>query len=138
MLSYTNLQSRSVVLNWHVMNDRFSHFIIYYRRVNHLDEMIENDDYQQILVHSQAANYRFTFRIDDLIPFTKYEFRIKGFIGIPPSIHSDSILIETLETLPDKIDNLHGYRWNETTVMIHWTPPNATNGPNFVRELLLE
>ncbi len=72
----------------------------------------------------------------DLIPFTKYEFQIKGFIGITPSIYSNSIIIETLETIPDKIDNLHGYRWNETSVVIHWTPPNATNGPNFVREQL--
>jgi hypothetical protein len=152
ILSYTDLQSRSVVLNWDVLNDRFSHFIVYYRRVNHFDEMLDIEDYKQLLVHSQSIDYRFTFRVReeisdnqlilfglfkmiDLIPFTKYEFRIQGFIGIIPSIYSNSIAIETLEAIPDKIDNLHGYRWNETSVFIHWTPPNATNGPNFVREI---
>jgi hypothetical protein len=69
----------------------------------------------------------------DLIPYTKYEFRLKGFIGATPSAYSNSIIIKTLETVPDKIDNLHGYVWNETAVVVHWTPPNSTNGPNFVR-----
>jgi hypothetical protein len=73
----------------------------------------------------------------DLIPFTKYEFRLKGFIGSTPSFYSNPIFIETLETIPDKIENLHGYIWNETSVFIHWTPPNSTNGPNFVSLYLL-
>jgi hypothetical protein len=69
----------------------------------------------------------------DLIPYTKYQFRLKGFIGATPSAYSNSVIIKTLETVPDKIDNLHGYVWNKTSVVVHWTPPNSTNGPNFVR-----
>jgi len=71
----------------------------------------------------------------DLIPFTKYEFRVKAFIGAAPSNYSNSIIIKTLETVPQKIEHLHGYVWNETSVVIYWSPPNATNGPNFVREI---
>jgi hypothetical protein len=73
----------------------------------------------------------------DLIPYTKYEFRLKGFIGATPSAYSDSVIVKTLETVPDKIDNLHGYVWNDTSVVVHWTPPNSTNGPNFVRKILI-
>lgn len=71
----------------------------------------------------------------DLIPYTKYEFRLKGFIGATPSAYSDAIILKTLETVPEKIDNLHGYVWNSTSVVVHWTPPNSTNGPHFVRSL---
>jgi hypothetical protein len=60
---------------------------------------------------------------------------LKGFIGSTPSMYSNPIFIETLETIPDKIENLHGYVWNETSVVIHWTPTNSANGPNFVREI---
>lgn len=69
-----------------------------------------------------------------MIPYAKYEFRLKGFIGATPSAYSNSIIVKTLETIPDKIDNLHGYIWNETSMVVHWTPPNATNGPNFVSD----
>jgi hypothetical protein len=69
----------------------------------------------------------------NLIPFTKYEFRLQGFVRA--TIYSNSIFIETLETVPEKIENLHGYIWNETSVVIHWTSPNSTNGPHFVRAI---
>ena len=68
----------------------------------------------------------------DLTPYAKYEFRLKGFIGATPSAYSNSVIVKTVETVPDKVENLHGYVWNETAVMVHWTPPNSTNGPNFV------
>ena len=52
-----------MLLHWHVLNDRLSHFIVYYRRVNHFDELIEIEDYQQLLVHSKSLDYRFTVRV---------------------------------------------------------------------------
>ena len=70
----------------------------------------------------------------DLRPYSNYEFLLKGFIGATPSADSNRVIVRTLETVPDKIEHLHGYAWNETTVFVHWTPPNATNGPNFVRK----
>jgi hypothetical protein len=73
--------------------------------------------------------------VNDLIPYTKYEFRLKGFTGAISSNYSNSVIIKTSETIPEKIENLHGYVWNETAVVVHWSPPNSTNGPNFVREL---
>jgi hypothetical protein len=69
----------------------------------------------------------------NLIPFTRYEFRLQSCIGA--TIYSNPIFIETLETVPEKIENLHGYIWNETSVVIHWTSPNSTNGPHFVRAI---
>lgn len=72
----------------------------------------------------------------DLVPYTNYEFRLKGFIGATPSAYSNSVIVKTLETIPGKIENLHGYVWNDTAVIVHWTPPNSTNGPNFVRNCL--
>lgn len=66
------------------------------------------------------------------MPFTNYEFRLQGFIGNTPSDYSNSVLIKTLDTLPEKVENIHGYVWNATSVVVHWTPPNSTNGPNFV------
>lgn len=60
---------------------------------------------------------------------------MKGFINATPTNYSNPIFTETLETIPDKIENLHGYAWNKTSVVIHWTPPNSTNGPNFVRKI---
>lgn len=76
----------------------------------------------------------FIIKVNNLIPYTKYEFRLKAFINTTPTSYSNSIFIQTLETIPDKIENLHGYIWNKTSVFIHWTPPNSTNGPNFVRK----
>ena len=70
----------------------------------------------------------------DLIPFTKYKFLLQGFIGATPSDYSNSVIVTTLDTIPEKIENVHGYILNETSVVIHWTPPNSTNGPNFVRD----
>jgi hypothetical protein len=70
----------------------------------------------------------------DLVPYSTYEFLLKGFIGATPSAYSNAIVVRTLETVPEKIERVHGYVWNETTVVVHWTPPNSTNGPNFVRE----
>ena len=69
----------------------------------------------------------------DLSPYSRYEFILKGFIGATPSAYSNTIVVRTLESVPEKIENLHGYVWNETSIVVHWTPPNATNGPNFVR-----
>ncbi|CAF3242388.1 unnamed protein product [Rotaria socialis] len=142
LLSYSDIQSHSVLLKWRVSNgryDRFNHFIIYYRRLHHSDDSdkeeindtIKVEDYKQVLIDPRTTRYSFTFRVMDLIPYTKYEFRLKGFIGATPSAYSNSIIIKTLETIPDKIDNLHGYVWNETSIVVHWTPPNSTNGPNF-------
>lgn len=70
----------------------------------------------------------------DLIPYTKYEFLLQSFTRGIPSDYSNSITTTTLDTVPQKIENLHGYRWNETSVVVHWIPPNSTNGPNFVRK----
>ncbi|CAF2073756.1 unnamed protein product [Rotaria magnacalcarata] len=142
LLSYSDIQSHSVLLKWRVSNgryDRFNHFIIYYRRLHHFDDSdkeeindtINVEDYKQVLIDPRTTRYSFTFRVMDLIPYTKYEFRLKGFIGATPSAYSNSVFIKTLETIPDKIDNLHGYVWNETSIVVHWTPPNSTNGPNF-------
>ncbi|CAF2512711.1 unnamed protein product [Rotaria sp. Silwood2] len=141
LLSYSDIQSHSVLLRWRVSNgryDRFNHFIIYYRRLHNIDdnnkeenEIINVQDYKQVLIDPRTTRYSFTFRMIDLIPYTKYEFRIKGFIGATPSAYSNSIIIKTLETIPEKIDYLHGYVWNETSIVVHWTPPNSTNGPNF-------
>ncbi|CAF2956287.1 unnamed protein product [Rotaria sp. Silwood2] len=141
LLSYSDIQSHSVLLRWRVSNgryDRFNHFIIYYRRLHNIDdnnkeenEIINVQDYKQVLIDPRTTRYSFTFRMIDLIPYTKYEFRIKGFIGATPSAYSNSIIIKTLETIPEKIDYLHGYVWNETSIVVHWTPLNSTNGPNF-------
>ncbi|CAF0916965.1 unnamed protein product [Rotaria sp. Silwood1] len=141
LLSYSDIQSHSVLLRWRVSNgryDRFNHFIIYYRRLHNFDDnnneendIINVQDYKQLLIDPRTTRYSFTFRMIDLIPYTKYEFRIKGFIGATPSAYSNSVIIKTLETIPEKIDHLHGYVWNETSIVVHWTPPNSTNGPNF-------
>ncbi|CAF2809134.1 unnamed protein product [Rotaria sp. Silwood2] len=141
LLNYSNIKSRSVILSWYVSTerfDRFNYFIIYYRRlhnfdknINEQDEIINNQDYEQVLIDPRTTNYTFTFQMMDLIPFTKYEFRLQGFIGSTPTDYSNSIFIITLDTVPQKVENLHGYVWNETSVVVHWTPPNSTNGPNF-------
>ena len=68
----------------------------------------------------------------DLIPYTTYEFRLRGFTNDGSSNDSNSIIIKTLETIPEKIENLQGYIWNETAIVVYWTPPISTNGPNFV------
>ncbi|CAF1057011.1 unnamed protein product [Adineta ricciae] len=141
LLSATDIQSRSVLLAWKVSNgryDRFNHFIIYYRRLqnspddkNDESDVINVQDYKQVLVDPRTTHYSFTFRMMDLTPYAKYEFRLKGFIGATPSAYSNSVIVKTVETVPDKVENLHGYVWNETAVVVHWTPPNSTNGPNF-------
>ncbi|CAF4883383.1 unnamed protein product [Rotaria sp. Silwood1] len=141
LLYYSNIKSRSIILSWYVSNeryDRFNYFIIYYRRLHNLykiindqDEMINNQDYQKVLIDPRTTNYNFTFQMIDLIPFTKYEFRLQGLIGDVPTDYSNPVFIITLDIVPQKIENLHGYVWNETSVVVHWTPPNSTNGPNF-------
>ncbi|CAF2975444.1 unnamed protein product [Rotaria socialis] len=140
-LSYSNIKSRSALLHWYISNqryDRFNHFIIYYRRLstfdtnlNEKDEIFNIQDYEQVLFDPRTTNYNFTFQVVGLVPFTKYEFRLQGFIGHTPSDYSNPIFTTTLDTVPDKIENLHGYVWNETSVVVHWTPPNSTNGPHF-------
>ena len=74
ILSYSDLQSRSILLSWRVSNgryDRFNHFIIYYRRLNNFDENpsdrnqpIHIDDYKQVLVDPRTNQYSFTFRVN--------------------------------------------------------------------------
>jgi len=73
ILSYNDVQSRSVVLNWHLSNERynrFNHFIIYYRclynfneSTNEEEEMINIQDYKQVLVDPRTTNYSFTFHV---------------------------------------------------------------------------
>ncbi len=73
MLSYSDLQSRSVLLSWRVSNgryDRFNHFIIYYRRLQDFNdnnkqsnEMMNIEDYKQVLVDPRTTHYSFTFRV---------------------------------------------------------------------------
>ncbi len=121
LLNYTDLQSRSIVLDWQVTKNYFNYFIIYYRHYH-------EQDFKQI----RTIDYSSKFQVNDLIPYTTYEFRIKGFINGISSNYSNSVIIKTTETIPEKIENLHGYVWNETAVVVHWTPPNSTNGPNFV------
>jgi hypothetical protein len=74
LLSYSDLQSRSILLSWRVSNgryDRFNHFIIYYRRLQNFDnttkesnEMINIEDYKQVLVDPRTTHYSFTFRVN--------------------------------------------------------------------------
>jgi hypothetical protein len=73
LLSYSDLQSRSVLLSWRVSNgryDRFNHFIIYYRRLQDFNdnnkqsnEMMNIEDYKQVLVDPRTTHYSFTFRV---------------------------------------------------------------------------
>jgi hypothetical protein len=73
LLSYGDIQSRSVVLTWRVSNgryDRFNHFIIYYRRLqnsnenaNEQNDIINTQDYKQVLVDPRTTHYSFTFRV---------------------------------------------------------------------------
>jgi hypothetical protein len=73
LLSYNDIQSRSVLLSWRVSNgryDRFNHFIIYYRRLQNSDEnekeeneIINIQDYKQVLVDPRTIHYSFTFRV---------------------------------------------------------------------------
>ena len=73
MLSATDIQSRSVLLAWKVSNgryDRFNHFIIYYRRLqnspddkNDESDVINVQDYKQVLVDPRTTHYSFTFRV---------------------------------------------------------------------------
>jgi len=73
VLNYSDIQSRSIVLNWHVFNKdnhRFNHFIIYYRCLNHFqknmneqDEIINIQDYKQILVDPRNT---FTFQVKEI------------------------------------------------------------------------
>ncbi len=75
MLSYSDLQSRSVLLSWRVSNgryDRFNHFIIYYRRLQDFNdnnkqsnEMMNIEDYKQVLVDPRTTHYSFTFRVNE-------------------------------------------------------------------------
>ena len=60
-------------------------------------------------------------------------FDLKAFHGTTPSDYSNSLFIQTLESLPEKIENLHGYVWNSSAIFVYWTPPDAPNGPDFVR-----
>ncbi len=53
-------------------NDRFNHFIIYYRCLNHFydnineqDDIINIQDYKQILIDPWIIDYRFTFRVKE-------------------------------------------------------------------------
>ncbi|CAF1023620.1 unnamed protein product [Adineta steineri] len=141
VLDYTDVQSRNVNLIWHILNEntnRYNHFIVYYRTLNYFheninehEEIINIENYKQILVDLYTKDLKFAFRVVNLIPFTNYEFRVKGFNGVVASNYSNPIFIKTLESLPQKIENLHGYVWNKTSVYVHWTPPNSTNGPNF-------
>ena len=74
LLSYSETQSRSVLLSWRVSNgryDRFNHFIIYYRRLPNSNESnaeqitrIHSEDYKQILVDPRTTKYSFTFRVN--------------------------------------------------------------------------
>ncbi len=73
ILSYSDVQSRSVVLHWRVLDrgyDRSNHFIIYYRRLNNFDEnlneqdeMMNMEDYKQILVDPRSIDDTFTYRV---------------------------------------------------------------------------
>jgi len=75
LLSYGDIQSRSVVLTWRVSNgryDRFNHFIIYYRRLQDFNdnnkqsnEMMNIEDYKQVLVDPRTTHYSFTFRVNE-------------------------------------------------------------------------
>lgn len=74
LLSYSDLQSRSVLLNWRVSDGRytrFNHFIIYYRRLsntyetnNESNDIINVDEYKQVLVDPRTTHYSFTFRVN--------------------------------------------------------------------------
>lgn len=73
LLSYSDVQSRSVLLKWRVSNgryDRFNHFIIYYRRLHDIDnddkaynDTIYMQDYRQVLIDPRTTRYSFTFRV---------------------------------------------------------------------------
>jgi hypothetical protein len=73
ILNYSDIQSRSVVINWHVFNkdnDRFNHFIIYYRclnnfneNINEQNEIINIQDYKQILIDPRNT---FTFQVKEI------------------------------------------------------------------------
>lgn len=75
--------------------------------------------------------------MDELVPFTYYEFRLKAFHGTTPSDYSNRVLVQTLETLPEKVEDLHGYMFNDSALVIHWTPPPSPHGLDFVREMTL-
>lgn len=74
LLSYSELQSGSILLSWRVSNgryDRFNHFIIYYRRLQNsydnskeANEFLNPDDYKQVLVDPRTTYYSFTFRVN--------------------------------------------------------------------------
>ena len=73
VLNYDQLQSRSVLLNWYVPNerdDRFNHYIVYYRALNHFDididehdELIDIQNYQQISIDPSQTYYNLTYRV---------------------------------------------------------------------------
>lgn len=73
LLSFSEVQSRSVLLSWRVSNgrsDRFNHFIIYYRRLQNFDDThadvhgrIHEQDYKQLLVDPRTTQFSFTFRV---------------------------------------------------------------------------
>ncbi len=77
LLSYNDVQSRSVLLSWRVSNgryDRFNHFIIYYRRLHNGEnsekeqsEIINVQDYKQVLVDPRTTHYSFTFRVNETL-----------------------------------------------------------------------
>jgi hypothetical protein len=73
ILSYSDIQSRSVLLSWRVSDgryDRFNHFIIYYRRLQNVNEEINDrinvEDYKQVLVDPRTTHYSFTFRVKNV------------------------------------------------------------------------
>ncbi|CAF0867261.1 unnamed protein product [Didymodactylos carnosus] len=71
------------------------------------------------------------FIVVNLIPFTKYEFRVRGFTGPVPSSYSNPVVIQTSEAVPNKVEWINGYAYNSSAVVVYWKPINSTNGPNF-------
>ena len=101
LLSFSEVQSRSVLLSWRVSNgryDRFNHFIIYYRRLQNSEETyaevhgrIHAEDYKQVLVDPRTTQFSFTFRVKwkELFSFDRRDFFFRWWISPPiPSMNS--------------------------------------------------
>ncbi|XP_076339933.1 protein sidekick-like isoform X2 [Tachypleus tridentatus] len=124
------VSSTSIRVQWQLpreenINGELLGFVIRYRLAGYKSVMWSFEN----ITH----NIQFSFLLEDLIIWKRYEIQVSSYNQMGVGVYSDSIFIRTLEDVPQAAPTrVRGEAVNSTAIIIYWLPPDPQliNGIN--------
>ncbi|KFD70875.1 hypothetical protein M514_01174 [Trichuris suis] len=115
--------SRSVTLKWDRVSSSADYTVLYYL-VEYRPKYSDGSEFMELKAINETE-----VSVENLEPFTQYEFQVKTVTPVGRSQPSRPVEATTSEEVPqNQPKNVHSRAVSPTSIMVQWEPPEKANG----------